>query len=354
MPLRKVVPPLTKANQIPPPFDYDFFESSQEFPFHPHAVDYDAVNAAWLMDAALLVYGKADFIQQRIAALVERLPGLSTRLFAGKSTQALALTSSDFVILSFRGTRIEVYPDWISRLECLFSPAKKEIPPSGRSALHSWRDIVTDAKFWLSADGIHTGFRQAYHQPGIRDEIRQFLGTIGDRPVWVTGHSLGGAIATIAAVDLRECCSVQGLYTFGSPRVGNRNFIAQVPPNAFRFVNYRDLVTHLPLRFGGYEHVGTTKHIGLQGTVGDEHSVAAPFLMQIVELISNAIRLSAKGAFADVGNPRAFIRRRRQFENELPDCFLTDHAPVYYASHLWNALPTADLKNDQTENHDLH
>ena len=82
--------------------------------------------------------------------------------------------------------------------------------------------------------------------------------------VVITGHSLGGAIATLAAaemelVDADSRYRVSRLYTFGSPRVGNANFASWFANNtramdAFRVVHNKDAVPHLPFIDQGYHH----------------------------------------------------------------------------------------------------
>jgi hypothetical protein len=67
----------------------------------------------------------------------------------------------------------------------------------------------------------------------------------------VTGHSLGGSIATLAAYDLvlQNIATRPLVYTFGEPRTGNKAFATAVMskiPDVFRLVHYRDMVAHLP------------------------------------------------------------------------------------------------------------
>ena len=66
----------------------------------------------------------------------------------------------------------------------------------------------------------------------------------------VTGHSLGGALAAFASVDIHKNIGVVNkVYTYGQPRIGNQNmatFMSSVIPNTYRVVNYADIVTHLP------------------------------------------------------------------------------------------------------------
>jgi predicted lipase len=67
----------------------------------------------------------------------------------------------------------------------------------------------------------------------------------------VTGHSLGGALAILAAYDLvdQHIATRPLVYTFGQPRTGNYAFATSVMatvPDVYRLTHYRDIVAHLP------------------------------------------------------------------------------------------------------------
>ncbi|HYL76751.1 MAG TPA: lipase family protein [Bryobacteraceae bacterium] len=85
----------------------------------------------------------------------------------------------------------------------------------------------------------------------------------GNRAVWITGHSLGGALAELAAARtiLESGIPVQGVYTFGQPRVGNDAFARKMETplgsRIFRFINNLDIVPRVPLYGMGYRHYGT-------------------------------------------------------------------------------------------------
>jgi triacylglycerol lipase len=119
---------------------------------------------------------------------------------------------------------------------------------------------------------VHLGFAEAATQ--LWPEIRRLLGDPSRvMPLWVTGHSLGGAMATLASVRLMsEGYDVRAVYTYGSPRVGDRDFRDCYELPNYRFVNHNDLVPHLPFRWC-YKHVGHVKLLDHQGELHEDTAV---------------------------------------------------------------------------------
>ncbi|OQR82073.1 hypothetical protein THRCLA_11149, partial [Thraustotheca clavata] len=116
---------------------------------------------------------------------------------------------------------------------------------------------------------LHTGFYCAYMR--IRDQLLEMVDEYKELAWYITGHSLGGALATLAAFDLATTFAMDNIimYNYGSPRVGNHVFSSAYNvfvPRTFRVVNDADVVVGGPKRaiFGmycvsslRYKHVGT-------------------------------------------------------------------------------------------------
>ncbi|KAJ7664514.1 Alpha/Beta hydrolase protein [Mycena polygramma] len=111
---------------------------------------------------------------------------------------------------------------------------------------------------------VHRGFLDAYNNV-VNDVLAHVKEELEDFPSYsivVTGHSLGGAIAALAAPSIKTAHPEVGLklYTFGQPRVGTPKFARYVEEtigvdNLYRAVHTRDIVPMVPKI--NYEHFGT-------------------------------------------------------------------------------------------------
>ena len=119
----------------------------------------------------------------------------------------------------------------------------------------------------LDPDGghVHSGFQSELDE--LLGEIKKELDHNENlkirKDVYITGHSLGGAMATIAAA--RQSARVRELFTFGSPRVGGREFTDYCFVRHHRFVNNNDIVTRIPPRFLMYRHDGEERYFNCYG-----------------------------------------------------------------------------------------
>lgn len=135
-----------------------------------------------------------------------------------------------------------------------------------------------------SSPWAHSGFLKAYR--AVRVEVLQLLdimtaGKPSEWTIYVTGHSLGGALSTLCALELATRRGWAGgaggprivNYSFGSPRVGNRAFadaFNDAVPCAWRVVNNNDAVALVP-RLMGYAHVGNKVQLTPEGEVKVEY-----------------------------------------------------------------------------------
>lgn len=273
------------------------FEDAEAFPFEPHAGGASRVNAWWLAEASWLAYAR-DMVM--VGAVLRDRAGLTACTpLAGKGTHGFVASNDAFAIAAFRGTQSDDPRDLISDL--LFAPAV------------------------LDAGRAHKGFVQALRD--VAAPLDEALGALPpDLPVWFTGHSLGAAIATLAA--WRHRARPGGVSTIGSPLVGTEAFTtafdAAFGARSQRYVNGRDLVTQLPFPLlagplDPYAHVRLHRRIEADGRIGDVAGEAEPPSAQTSQTMVQVLGLTA--AFS-VPPP------------------LADHTPLYYALHIWNDVAT--------------
>ncbi|KAM0452197.1 hypothetical protein ACHAPV_008777 [Trichoderma viride] len=128
------------------------------------------------------------------------------------------------------------------------------------------RNFITDVVFGFTdcsfADGceVHDGFNDAWNEiaDAATAAISQAVAANPGFSIVTTGHSLGGAVATLAAATLRTQGYSIDIYTYGSPRVGNdvfANFVTAQPGGEFRVTHVDDPVPRLPPILFDYRHV---------------------------------------------------------------------------------------------------
>ncbi len=255
----------------------DFFTRRAFPPFEPTTRAYSAANALWLAELSRLVY-RHDIEEgtpppQPTQSYFLEQAGCTRRQFFHSretGTQAMLVefnSASPYAVLVFRGTEQRI------------------------------KDVITDLTLGTLPSNtgkveIHQGFKQALD--AVWKEIEAALTPL-TCPIFYTGHSLGAALATLSAARHAPAA----LYTFGSPRVGDADFVASlkgIASNTHRIVNGNDVVTTLPPESFGFQHVGTL------------HTLTAP-------ASGNAETSWIEGL-------------------SKPPKFLADHAPINYVDGL--------------------
>jgi hypothetical protein len=299
-PRKKEIPVFTWANLAPPYLKHAYFDGHDLRPFQADAMSFNPANAWWLAEASTLAYADDAFAVEWF-----KKAGLdNVRFFDKSSTQCFVASNREFAVVAFRGSEV-----WRRR-------GKADIRVVAA-------DFMTNADFWLTdwpkGGKVHRGFKTALDE--VWEDLFSYLTALqrGGRKIWMTGHSLGAALATLAADRFGE---VQGVYTFGSPRVGNLQFRDSYSNRAYRFVNGSDIVTKIP-PLGLYVHVGEPRFIDHEGKI----------CFQPVENISGpppcGVNSERSGSLENKNPPKAPVF--------VPDAVL-DHVPLLYAVLIWNNL----------------
>lgn len=243
----------------------------------------DHRNARTLAKASELAYLPEDLGKAEFAAQL----GMKARLISVGNTQAYVAHNDDHVVVAFRGTEspttLEGLKDWL-----LSDAVNLLILPTGR--------LGTD----FAAAGVGARFHQGFINAldaiwvplltGIQEELKQ-----SERPLWVTGHSLGGALALLSSWLLhRKFVNVHQVYTFGAPMIGNEEaskaFDRELAGKIFRYVNGPDPVPKLPtmsLVANDYGHV--EKEMTMKAGVGPGASSSAALFAQFVSRSVNGV-----------------------------------------------------------------
>ena len=214
-----------------------------DFDFHSRTREYSHTNAYWLGEFANLAYAEPDEFNNT----VQQWDFTKTEYFDVKDTQAYIASNNDTIIICFRGTELHL-ADWMTDIdvELVGGPAGK----------------------------VHEGFHDGLSC--VWKEMLQYINAERKtQSLWLTGHSLGAALATLATARLRlnRDEPVNGLYTFGQPRTGDREFAQKFDQDfgnqTYRYVNNNDVVPRVPFRSMKYSHVGTFHYFDADGEQKD-------------------------------------------------------------------------------------
>jgi hypothetical protein len=233
---------------------------------------------AWVLaSVSQLVYDRFEEGGQAREDLIKKLESGGFELLPGgefndpeHDTQAFLIRNkrNNYVVLAFRGTEV----------------SKK-------------RDLSTDAKVLKVPDfsgkvKLHGGFKKAFEE-NVQGKIEAcLLEHARDIPLYITGHSLGAALATVAVRHLEKKKYFRDLiaacYTFGSPRVGNKALDEALKSPIYRVVNTTDIVTMVPLL--GYRHVGDERFLNRRGTILYR---SIPFIERLILVLKSVLLVFA-------------------------------------------------------------
>ncbi len=235
---------------------------------------------------------------------------------------ALLGVNDDEIILAFRGTLplnlhdeadlVEALADWIHDFD-----ADLVADPAG------------DVPGWRTLPGrVHKGFLTSLKGhgkwPGLWEQIAPALDRLialhPEKPLCITGHSKGGALAHLAAMQCVERVDPQAIYvcTFAAPRVGDARFAeayAALITHSYRYEYYFDVVPLLPPAHGFYEAIASHAaaklftmpvrgyaHVGQARAVADTDGHAHPPLMNcLAKMVKGEGRLIAEYHSSRIG-----------------------------------------------------
>ncbi len=176
----------------------------------------------------------------------------------------------------------------------------------GTAGLRDWLGNLNAFSTTTSYGSLHRGFYFAFQ--AVKASLEQMMRDIGlnNRKLVLTGHSLGGALATVAAAEWLSLFDIRSVYTFGQPRVCKSDTASHIEQHLgskfFRIVNDDDIVPRVP---PGYEHIGKLFRFGPTGSVSNE-SLATSLLPAEAPPLTDA-QFAALKASLQIPQPTANI-----------------------------------------------
>jgi hypothetical protein len=245
-------------------------------------------------NASKTIYGSADDPVGKLSsqAAMEAL-GFSQLVWIDLTTVfedvcAFVVSSSEYHLLVFRGTKIP--QDWMEDLAC--TPVRFDWIFNGGPAIGE----------------IHAGFGHC-----LADGFLAITSALSARdltkPLLITGHSLGGALAALTGACFTVLGSsvptVSAIYTFGQPRIGLHDFCNTysriLAGKLVRFVNQQDLVPRVPFRGWDYSDEGTMIHFDSAGKPLIQSPEWQSFLARSLQSLEDFVEM-ASHVRVDVGD----------------------------------------------------
>ncbi len=233
------------------------------------------------------------------------------------NTQGFMAAAPGVTMVVFRGT--ESVGDWVTNLTL----TKADWQPFGR---------------------VHAGFLGAY--ASVRKQVEAFVGRQGAGQLWIGGHSLGAALASIAAAELDSQKRVTCVCTFGQPRIGDtavaQAFASRLSGRFRRFVNDDDIVTWLPPLFTHvgrlvwFDGAGEIIEEGLEAQAGagktEPEALTEPEFQRLQERMRAArTTLQTTGALEGRAGPKALDAN---LEGLIPGMSIRDHSMDRYVEAI--------------------
>ena len=133
---------------------------------------------------------------------------------------------------------------------------------------------------------VHSGIHDEYLR--YRDRILEYVSRYPNKDIYVTGHSLGGALAVLSSFDIAATTQHPvTVFTFGQPRVGRSKFreaYDKLVPNSYRVVVDGDPIARIPGMLLNYEHVGKLLQLDRGGSQLPPEDIQSSAFFKVLDL----------------------------------------------------------------------
>ncbi|MDX1903971.1 MAG: lipase family protein [Thermonemataceae bacterium] len=209
----------------------------------PNAQEFELQNAIHLAEISQLSYQNEVSFRNSAIPFYTNVHFIESPQNSGYDAEVFVCSNEAAIVVAFRGTESESTEDWLSNID--------------------------NRTFGYATGNVRQGFWQSLESVwfSLKKSVQDLQNN--HQKIWLTGHSQGGALATLAArrfVD--ENMTTQGVYTFGQPKVGDMLFAANydsfLKSKTFRVYNEGDSVVDNPPKL---YHIGTAIKLTHNGEV---------------------------------------------------------------------------------------
>lgn len=289
----------------------EYFDLKTNKPLQCDVTGFNISNASWLAEISRLTYQPDFHLNEKN----------NLRRFEYKEIGFInkAETSTNVSLLKVKGINSDSYPQ-----PCLVVAFR------GTDDLVDWNNNIKSMQTPFNGFGlVHSGFNIAYES--IKEELFFYLEDLS-LPIFITGHSLGAALATLLTAEIMNRPNFDSCYTFGSPRVGDAAFANALNEKPiYRVINNCDIITTVPISIStiNYQHCGTTQLLNNMGILIEGLSDEDILSYQKNKMLN----------LKDYALQELFSKNIMNIKGNLPPV-LADHAPINYVLALENQAKT--------------
>lgn len=281
-------------NSFDPLFKYGVFNEHELVPFEHECSAWSSNNAWYMAECSRLAYSNdPNFKNEQLA----KVGMTNAKHWDVEGTQVFVTWNAEMVWLVCTGTELQ----------------------------EGTKDILVDLQAWpvnyQNGDcWVHSGFQRAINY--VLEDVIRFVNNLLDerRELWITGHSLGGALALIFSTYFEN----NGTYTFGCPRVFSKGAKKLFKGPIYRIEEPHDIVTRIPLP-PVFKHFGEQMFITHADCVEQNPSFFTREYIRFggneLTVLWNLVKiLLLKGAI------RTILK------------YLHGHSPYNYSVYMWNNI----------------
>jgi len=287
----------------------EYFNLQKAAPLQTGSADFNITNAWWLAEISRLIYQPDFHLNQN-----NKLGRFEYKFIGNINNEE---TSTHISLLNVKGINSDGFPQ-----PCLVVAFR------GSDDIIDWNNNIKSMQTSFDVAGkpmgkVHAGFNISYES--IKEELFFYLDDLS-LPIFVTGHSLGAALATLLTAEIMHRPRFDSCYAFGSPRVGDEDFVAALNNKPiYRVINNCDVITTIPISIPNinYKHCASSQLLSNAGILIEGLCEKDILSYQTKQMLS----------MPDTPIQELFSKHVMNLSENLPPV-LADHAPINYVLAL--------------------